>query len=608
MSSYTFTHRTERWPESWSALDRALAAWVRAHGGSPLLAQIAGWASFADAAGDSALPLVGAHARRHGMPLLADDEIERLRREPLVGDGATPTAFVLDADAHFALWRNHEHERRIAAQIQTRRTAGGAIAEAALASEIDALFHADRSAAVQRQRDAVARVVGRHLFVLTGGPGTGKTTTVLRMLALLQHRAAAPLHIAVAAPTGKAAQRLVQSLRAGKEKLRADGLPRQWDEALARIPDTEAQTVHRLLGYQAHRNGYARGARNPLAADVIVVDEASMLDLAMLRRLLDALRADAKLILVGDADQLTSIAAGSVLMDLVASLEREQAPELVRLETSFRAVSALAAINRAVRAGQGAALHAAFDVAGALVLRYDINDLGRLRTRLDRWARELAALEFRPTLEAVHEDATPDMRRVIEQRNAERAASALRALAQRQLLCALREDAFGALAANARIEAQLKRAWGVDAERIWYPGRVVLITRNDYAANLFNGDIGIVLADADGHLRVWFETTDANGNASARAFAPAALPAHESAFAITIHKSQGSEYAHVAVLLPPDADSVILSRQLLYTGVSRARESLELWASDAVLASALERPVVRTGGLAARLCAENRSA
>ncbi len=609
MTKYTFAQFDGwRWPESWSALDRALAAWVRTHGGSPLLARVAGWASFADAAGDSALPLAGEGAGRHGAPVLAPEDITQLRAEALVGDASAASAFVLDAEARFALWRNHEHEIRIVQQVRARLAACTGAAATTSSDDIDILFQGDRSDAVQRQRDAVARVVGRRLFVLTGGPGTGKTTTVLRMLALLQRRADARLNIAVAAPTGKAAQRLVQALRAGKEKLRIDGLPRDWQEALDAIPDHEALTVHRLLGYQPQRNGFMRGKRSPLAADVVVIDEASMLDLAMLRRLVDAVRDDAMLILVGDADQLTSIATGSVLMDIVASLERAAAPELVRLETSFRAAPALAAINRAVCVGQGEALLGALDMAGSIARHHNVDDAVRLRLRLDRWARELSALELRPMLDRIPADATRDERERIEQRNGERAVSALRALAQRQLLCALREDAFGTVAANARIEAQLKRAWGVDPERTWYAGRAVLITRNDYAASLFNGDVGIVLADANGNLRAWFETTDREGRPAMRAFAPAALPAHESAFAITIHKSQGSEYAHVAVLLPPDAASAILSRQLLYTGVSRAKASLELWASDAAMAAALARPVERIGSLAARLSSGLRPA
>jgi exodeoxyribonuclease V alpha subunit len=372
---------------------------------------------------------------------------------------------------------------------------------------------------------------------------------------------------------------------------------------LARIPDNEALTVHRLLGFSPRRNVFTRGRAQPIAADVVVVDEASMIDLGMLRALLDAVREDASLILVGDADQLTSVAAGSVLMDLVSALERRHAAELVRLEHSFRAERHLVAINQAVRAGQGEVLANAFAAARQHARREIVDTPDKLRRQLDRWAGELAGLAIRPVLEAIPEHADAEERQRIERHNTDAALAALRALTDRQLLCALREDAFGALAANRAIERRLARHWTIDADRPWYPGRAVLITRNDYAAGLFNGDVGLVLADASGALRVWFETTLADGRVAARGLAPGMLPAHDGAFAITIHKSQGSEYARAAVLLPPDPDHRILSRQLLYTGLSRAKRDVELWATDAALEAALARPVQRAGGLAARLAA-----
>ncbi len=609
MSGYSFLRDTdEAMPEAWRPLDRALAHWVRAHGGSAELASVAAWASLADGAGDTALPLGGEDAGRHGMPPLTAQAVARLRAEPLVGDGQSrdPTPFVLDADGRFALWRNHAHEVRIAEQVGLRRAQAAGVATDAQADDVDILFHRDRSDSVQRQRDAVAAAVGRRLFVLTGGPGTGKTTTVLRMLLMLQRRADRPLVIQVAAPTGKAAQRLVQSLREGKKKLQADGesaLPDDWQPLLARIPDNEALTVHRLLGFSPRRNVFTRGRAQPIAADVVVVDEASMIDLGMLRALLDAVREDASLILVGDADQLTSVAAGSVLMDLVSALERQNAAELVRLEHSFRAERHLVAINQAVRAGQGEALADAFAAARQHARREIVDTPDKLRRQLDRWAGELAGLAIRPVLEAIPEHADAEERQRIERHNTDAALAALRALADRQLLCALREDAFGALAANRAIERRLAQHWNIDADRPWYPGRAVLITRNDYAAGLFNGDVGLALADSSGALRVWFETTLADGRVAARGLAPGMLPAHDGAFAITIHKSQGSEYAHAAVLLPPDPDHRILSRQLLYTGLSRAKSDVELWATDAALEAALAHPVHRAGGLAARLAA-----
>lgn len=587
MSGYRFLRRdgADAAAEAWRPLDHALAHWVRSHGGSAELAAVAAWASHADGLGDAALPLRGEDAGRHGMALLSDAALAALRSEALVGDGTQRTPFVLDAQQRFALWRNYADESAIAAALRQRRGVFEEVAADALDAAVAELFGGDRSARTRAQREAVAGAAGRRLFVLTGGPGTGKTTTVLRMLLALQRLSTAPLRIQVAAPTGKAAQRLLQSLRTGKMQLSQSGLLGEaWAPALAAVPEHEAPTLHRLLGYDPRRNVFARNRRRPLAADVVVVDEASMVDLALLRALLAALRDDARLILVGDADQLTSVAAGSTLMDLVAALEEQRAPELVRLHHSFRAERELVRVNEAVRSGDAAALQAALDQAGERVLRRRVNDAGELQAALADWARQLAT----SGIDAVAADA-------------DAARAALQRLAQRQLLCALREDAYGALAANQAIEQQLRRHWQVAPDVLWYPGRAVMVTRNDHARRLFNGDIGLCLADANGELRVWFDSVDAHGRASARAIAPDRLPAHEGAFAVTVHKSQGSEYAEAALLLPPDPEHRILSRQLLYTGVSRAKQRLQLWAAPAVLAAALARPIRRAGGLAAKL-------
>ncbi|MEO7062325.1 MAG: exodeoxyribonuclease V subunit alpha [Dokdonella sp.] len=607
MMRYSFTRGTDEVAaDAWRPLDRALAHWVRAHGGSSDLASVAAWASVADGMGDSALPLLGDAAGRHGMPLLTPAAVDALRAGALVGDGESPhpTPFVLDAGGRFALWRNHAHEVRIAEQIRARRAVAHPVAAAALVDDLDTLFHGDRTTAVQRQRDAVAAVVGRRLFVLTGGPGTGKTTTVLRMLLMLRRHRSGPLTIQVAAPTGKAAQRLLQSLREGKKKLQAaDGalLPVEWQPLLACIPDSDALTVHRLLGFDPRRNVFTRGAAYPLAADIVVIDEASMIDLGMLRALLDALRSDATLILVGDADQLTSVAAGSVLMDVVGALESQHAPELVRLEHSFRAEQYLVSINEAVRSGQADAFASAFAAAGKHARAENVDNLAQLHTQLDRWGSELADLPIRPMLAACMDTAQGSERECIEQHNSDAAIAALRALARQQLLCALREDSFGALAVNRAIEQRLRRHWNIAPEQRWYPGRAIMITRNDYSARLFNGDVGVVLGDASGTLRVWFQTTLPDGRVAARGLATGTLPPHDGAFAVTIHKSQGSEYERAAVLLPPDAGHRILSRQLLYTGLSRAKSDVELWATDASIAAALSHPVLRVGGLATRL-------
>jgi len=591
-AAYRFERDGGQWSqEAWRALDRAVYRWVLAHGGSPLLAAAAAWASLADAAGDAALAL---GESRHGMPPLARVDIDRLRAEPMVADehAAAARPFVIDGAGRFYLWRNHADERAVAAAIGARRQDTGAAAPSD--AELDALFDGMRGDDVAAQRRAVRTVVGRHLFVLTGAPGTGKTTTVLRMLLMLQRRARHPLTIRIAAPTGKAAQRLLQSLRRGRESLRSDGatpLPADWLALLDAIPD-EALTVHRLLGFQPWRNAFARGRSDHVAADVVVVDEASMLDLAMLRTLLDAVPGQATLILVGDADQLTSVATGSVLMDVVGALEADP-NRVVRLHHSFRAEQRLVALNEAVRGGDARALRGfVTDGHDDIVLRRVMTPR-QLGDRLGQYAAGIAAEE------ALRATVPDDAAHVGVVR------AALAALGRRQLLCALREDEFGSIAVNAVLERSLRRAWQVGAGADWYAGRAVIITRNDYVAGLYNGDVGLCLADRHGRLRVWFETGHDQGGreVAVRGFAPTALPEHETAFAITIHKSQGSEYERVAVLLPPEASHRLLSRQLLYTAVSRARRGVELWTSDAALASALERPIARQGGLRERLLA-----
>ena len=592
MNAYAFVRRDlEYASDAWRPLDRALLRWVLAHGGSELLATTAAWASFADGNGDTALRMRDAAGRRAAMPEWSPAHIAALRAEPMVSsdDTGTMTPFVLDDDDRFYLWRNRRDESAVVDLVRRRRAdcSSAMVAE----TDLDVLFHSRRDAAIAPQRAAVQQVAGRKLFVLTGGPGTGKTTTVLRMLLMLQRLADTALTIRVAAPTGKAAQRLSHALREGKRALLHDQtmpLPADWRALLDRVPDHEALTLHRLLGYQPWNNRYRHGARDPIAADIVVIDEASMIDLAMLRSLLEALRPGATLLLVGDPDQLTSIAAGSVLMDLVSVMEFEQAGDMVRLHHSFRAEQSLAAINDAVRDGDRDAFARAWLAAGERVGRRGVANARQLAQSVRSWADAVAQLDLRPPSDgsaaaggSVH--------------------AALRILTARQMLCALRDGDFGSLAVNAAIERRLKHAWGVRETTPWYAGRAVMVTRNDYAARLFNGDVGLCLADANGDLRVWFEGSDEAGDATVRSFLPSALPPHEGAFAITIHKSQGSEYDRVAVLLPPDTDNRILSRQLFYTGLSRARHHVELWSTDGALKAALAQPVRRMGGLAARL-------
>jgi exodeoxyribonuclease V alpha subunit len=588
VSAGLWQRRTHPAPEGWRQVDHLLAQWVIAHGGSPGLADWAGAISAAEGDGHTALALDD--AARYG----ADPATRGALDDPRwVGDGRAMTPFVREGEVRLFLWRYWQAECRAASALATRVAGQGfAVAppDVGLAPEaLAALFgHGDGTHGAA-QREAVGRCGGSPLFVLTGGPGTGKTTTVLRMLLAGQAALGRPLRTRVAAPTGKAAQRLVDALRVGHSRLATLLAGSAWAETVAAFQTPEASTVHRLLGYQPRLRRYARDAANPIEADLVVIDEASMLDLETLDALLDALPARAALWLVGDAEQLSPIGPGSAFQDLVQALEQRvdhrSTMPLVRLTHSFRAEPALDGLNRAVRKGDAAALRTALATSPGTG-HAPLADAEQLDAALRDWARSLGtASRFTPL------PAEPGAAR-------DAAAEALAALGERQWLCATREGGFGSLAVNARLDALLRRQGvrEVPGSGNHYAGRRLLVTRNDTDTGLFNGDVGLCLADADGRLRVWFEGKD-----GPRALPLGALPEHEPAFALTIHKSQGSEYAEVAVLLPNEPTHRLLSRELLYTAVSRARRRVMLHASEAVLDACLGRPVQRSGGLHARL-------
>lgn len=595
MSKHLLQRSRIGWPEAWRPIDRLLAQWVMAHGGDERLARWAGACSAAEGEGHTALALDD--AARFGIDPESRDALDSPR---WVGDGTTMTPFVLDDGARLYLWRYWQAEHRVAAALgATAKTARIAYANARQEGEtaVDAaalasLFGSSANPREAAQREAVQRCGDARLFVLTGGPGTGKTTTVLRMLLARQRALGRPLRTLVAAPTGKAAQRLVDALRAGRSRLSELLGHSDWAPTLDAFALPEASTVHRLLGYQPTRQRYARDASDPIDAELVVIDEASMLDLESLDALLAALSPHASLWLVGDAEQLSPVGPGSAFQDLVLSLASRADAPLVRLMHSFRAEPALEALNQALRAGDAGATHAALAAPG--LHHAPLTDADTLDAALRHWAQSLMPSA---RFEALPADT-----------DAARAAVAdtLASSSERQWLCATRDGPRGSIAVNARLDALLRAASerrrlgstasADDAGQVHYAGRRLLITRNDAGTSLFNGDIGVVLADADGCLRAWFD-----GPEDPRAVPLGVLPPHEPAWALTVHKSQGSEYAEVAVLLPTDSAHRVLSRELLYTAASRAKRALALHADMAVIEACLARPVRRAGGLHVRL-------
>jgi exodeoxyribonuclease V alpha subunit len=403
-----------------------------------------------------------------------------------------------------------------------------------------------------RQCEAAAAAVRRGLAVIAGGPGTGKTTTVARIAALLYEQDAAPL-IALAAPTGKAAARLEEAVHAEAHALEV--APAVRDQLLS----LHASTLHRLLGWRPDSHSrfrHNRGQRLP--HDVVIVDETSMVSLWQMARLVEAIRPDARLVLVGDPGQLASIEAGAVLGDIVAG-----APGIVELEEVHRYGGGIAELAEAIRAGDADAAVAALQANPNDVTWLPDADEAALRAPLLTAARAVRAAA-----------------------RAGDAAAALDQLRAFRLLCPHRRGPHGVAGWTERIEAWLDT--GPDP---WYAGRPLLVTENDYELRLYNGDTGVVAA-AEDRLVAAFER--------GLRFSPTRLSAVDTAYALTIHKSQGSPFGTAAVLLP-EPDARILTRELLYTAVTRAQERLILAGSEASIRAAIARPIARASGLRDRL-------
>ena len=553
------------------------------------------------------------------------DEPQRFPERPLVLTGQ-----------RLYLRRYWNYERSIA-QALSARLSVDAVTPEKLSSRLDALFPDTFEVNGERRSDwqkiACALAARGNFSVITGGPGTGKTTSVVRLLGLLQTPAVEegkPLRIRLAAPTGKAAARLSESIGKAVRELPVSVPVRE------AIP-TDVSTLHRLLGSRPDSRNFIHHRDKPLELDVLVVDEASMIDLEMMACLLDALPRQARLILLGDKDQLASVDAGSVLGDLCRNAEAGGYSEqtVAWLEAhSGESVSA-PGLQTAVGAGDPLAQQTVmlrysrrFDAQqgiGRLAKLVNEKNAAEARSLLDQQLPQLFNLKLRGEHDAALTELiingkgdAPGYRHYLEQLRDQRpakdtpwdsalwagwAGKVLGAFDEFRLLCALRRGPWGVEGLNQRVAAELRRCELLSGGQGWYEGRPVLVTRNDYSLSLMNGDIGIALwvpgPSAERVLRVAFPRNDGSGGV--RFVMPSRLVEVETVFAMTVHKSQGSEFNHTALVLP-DALNPVLTKELLYTAITRAKQWFSLVeASPGVFEGAVSRNVQRTSGLALQL-------
>ena len=499
------------------------------------------------------------HIRQASLPAFADLKAA-LSGSPVVASGQAPEAkrpLVLDGD-NLYLHRMFAAESLLAQRMRE-------LAQDAATPCVD-VARWMREVLLEESEAAIAAAkiaVSRQLCVVTGGPGTGKTTLAASLIALLADSGLAePRRIALAAPTGKAAARLQESVRTQfRARALADKVP-----ALSAFTPV-ASTLHRLLN------------RTDTLVDALLVDECSMVDMPLMARLLDGLKDGTRLILLGDSGQLSSVEPGSVFSDLCATSDSGTsplAPCIVRLTKSHRFGPSSGIGRLASAIGRG-------DAASVIAVLKDSpdTDLEHLadEAAFDRFARETAE-EW-----AAHIEGS-------------RAGDAFPA---RRVLCAHRRGPFGVNRFNRLVERRLRDSGSIPANDEFYPGRPIIVTRNDRATGLSNGDTGVVILDGHGRRRVWFPDLTGDVEEDARfLISPSRLPEHESFFALTVHRAQGSEYDEV-VFVPGDPDSRVNTRELLYTAVTRARNKVTVRADEDTVATAIRRRTARATGLPGRL-------
>jgi exodeoxyribonuclease V alpha subunit len=576
-----------------------------------------------------------------------------LRAHPAVGEGPGSTPLVL-TQQRLQLRRHWQCEQSIEQALHERLQQPLAVDDAALRQALDALFAPSAPSDADEpdwQKIACALAARQAFAIVTGGPGTGKTTTVVKLLAVLQHlalqagaTAPGPLRIRLAAPTGKAAARLAESIAKARDALALDGLP--GGSALRAALPTEVSTLHRLLGVKPGSRHFRHHAQQPLPLDVLVIDEASMVDLEMMAAVLAALRPQARLVLLGDKDQLASVEAGAVLGTLCQRADGGHYTRTTRAwvqqvtgqdlgdamtDPEGRPIDqAIVKLRKSHRFGEGSGI-------GRLAQAVNAGQVEQARQLLTQGLPDLELITLDPRGQALSRLALASAsgwRSTFEVLHQQRpsasappaafdawAQQVLKAAGRFQLLCAVRGGPQGVEAVNRRIAQALAAEGLIPSAEGWYLGRPVMVTRNDYGLGLMNGDVGVTLvapgapgkdqppqamptaaedndraatpAPDDGSTPLTLRVAFPDGRGGIRWVPPSRLQAIETVYAMTVHKSQGSEFDHAALVLPAHS-SPVLTRELVYTAITRARQRFTLVLPEGgmhVLESALNSKV-----------------
>jgi exodeoxyribonuclease V alpha subunit len=570
-----------------SAIDRSFADFIcrDSESASPILRHVASLVSSMVANASICLDLAditGRDVRIDGEDIAIpplDELRESLRKTTMVGSPGDFRPLILDSGDRLYLYRYWKYERDLARVVLEKAAISSALLdEALLASGLSRLFPGAAGEETDWQQTAALAALRKRFCIISGGPGTGKTSTVVKILALLLEQAGdQPLRIALAAPTGKAAARLMESINRMKAGLACD------DAIKALIPH-EVSTIHRLLGPRHGSVRFRYSEQNPLPFDAVIVDEASMIALPLMAKLAVALKQDSRLIMLGDRDQLASVEAGAVLGDMCGAGIPVETPQGAASPLS----DSLVVLKKSYR------------------FRND-SGIGALATLINngKGAEAMSLITSRGNADLIWHDAPPPegLKKALagiiidgygSYLTADSAEEALQRFDAFRVLCAMRQGPYGVIGINALVEDILASKGLIDPRNRWYRGRPLIVTANDYNLKLFNGDIGIVFPDPDaaGKAFVHFPTPDGG----VRKVSPLRLPAHETVYAMTIHKSQGSEFELVLMLLPAH-DAEVVTRELIYTGITRARHGVEIWGREDLFATAVARRIDRKSGL-----------